>query len=155
MTNYRSVSDPLVMAVADTAPGMTNYARLVIEEIFDEAFESSQHGKRSTRNKGCTGPLCMKALRDSARARARMQALLYGGPTKHSSRSRDYIKADAELHRIQTAYEETYSMWRMQELEKAHTLLLIRHVTRNWKWGSWESVPATICQYAERFGIAA
>jgi hypothetical protein len=43
------------------------HRRIVIEvmsELADQRFAGKVHGKRSTRNTGCTGPLCKKALRD-------------------------------------------------------------------------------------------
>lgn len=46
------------------------HIRVVVEvmaELSDPSFATRTHGKRSTRNAGCTGPLCKKALRDEAR----------------------------------------------------------------------------------------
>jgi hypothetical protein len=40
----------------------------VAQEVANQDF-ASRHGTRATKNKGCTGPLCRKALRDD----------LYGG----------------------------------------------------------------------------
>jgi hypothetical protein len=36
-------------------------------ELANKQFVGKIHGRRSTRNAGCTGPLCKKALRDHGR----------------------------------------------------------------------------------------
>ncbi len=46
----------------------------IMNEIRDTRFIGRTHGKRATRNYGCTGPMCKKVLRDTKRARSAMQA---------------------------------------------------------------------------------
>lgn len=55
-------------------------------EIANPEYSGRTHGKPATRNAGCTGPLCKKALRDRMRPEMRR---LHGYTAERRSRVRD------------------------------------------------------------------
>lgn len=59
---------------------------LVKSELADPGYSGRTHGRRATRNAGCTGPLCKKALRDEMRE---IQKRLYGYKRTRTSRVRE------------------------------------------------------------------
>lgn len=150
-----AINDPLVWQVAISPADMRAVSMSVVAELSDPDYCNAEHGKRSTRNLGCTGPLCMKALRDWARDRARTKAAMAKTRTKHSSRSQDYIEADMHLDKIHKAYLESRASWLDGSLDPFHTILLLDHETGSWREVNWSFVPVTIYTYATSKGIAA
>ncbi len=78
----------------------------LIKEINDENYLDLRHGERHTRNKGCTGPMCQKAVRDwnaTYRRRTNQQA---GRATRTYSRSARRIAVDVILDRVKRQYDK-------------------------------------------------
>jgi hypothetical protein len=72
----------------------------VMRELIDPKYEGVCHGKRTTSNAGCRGPLCRKAERDNKREQRQAYDRAHGIERKEYKRSPERIKLDEELNRI-------------------------------------------------------
>jgi len=117
---------PPVLAEQDT-PGYTRYEPVdawvygddfyVIVEVAQETADprfTSRHGTRATKNRGCSGPLCRKALRDS----------LYGG-----AKSAQLIRLEELLNRLQAAHDTEYFSSLTNEEKSKLSEALSKYVT--------------------------
>ncbi len=85
----------------------------IMNEINDTEYLDYVHGKRHTRNKGCTGPLCQKVLRDWRRTYRHRLNEETGRTTRPHARSGRYVEMDRILTDVQRAYNEA--------IDTAHT----------------------------------
>lgn len=77
-------------------------------ELGDERYKMFRHGDRHTRNKGCTGPLCTKALRDWQRERTRTRNAMKGKHTRKYKMKNIYVEINPILHGIKEAYDADF-----------------------------------------------
>lgn len=80
----------------------------VIHEIEDYRYRDLRHGTRHTRNQGCTGPLCKKALRDWQRERAAAAHALAGTIPRTYRRSIRLVSMDTVLAPIKAAHDKEF-----------------------------------------------
>lgn len=80
----------------------------VHQELGDERYRDLRHGTRHTRNQGCTGPLCKKALRDWQRERAAAAHALAGTIPRTYRRSIRLVSMDTVLAPIKAAHDKEF-----------------------------------------------
>jgi hypothetical protein len=95
-------------------------------EISDPDYLGYRHGERHTRNKGCTGPLCKKALRDWQRARVLARHAAYGTtPRGPYARSSELVHIDTLLEPVKAAHDKEFASRRpitSEELQAAELI---------------------------------
>lgn len=94
MSGFPSEHDSLILAV--------------YQEINNPDYLDLRHGARHTRNKGCTGPLCQKAVRDQRLQYRRTTNQQAGRTTRRQARSPKYVAMDPVLETIKLAYDEVF-----------------------------------------------
>lgn len=96
------------------------------EEIADPDYINLKHGERHTRNKGCVGPLCRKALRDAQRARVMARHAERGTvPRGPYARSSELVYVDALLVPVKAAHDKEFATRReitSEELQAAELI---------------------------------
>lgn len=94
-------------------------------EISDPDYLNYRHGTRHTRNKGCVGPLCRKALRDWQRDRLARSHAERGTIPRPHARSKEMVRVDALLGPIKAAHDKEYDSRRLytsEELQAAELM---------------------------------
>jgi hypothetical protein len=72
------------------------FVKEIRAELADPPFKGCSHGRRATRNRGCTGPLCAFALRLSQQNQRARRVMESGG-------IRTYARDEAYIHKDQIA----------------------------------------------------
>lgn len=82
---------------------MDDLKKQIQKELLDEKYFRFTHGRRSTNDEGCKGPLCKKAGRDRARNRDRKKSL----ELERQQRIKYYIPSEEDIFidKIQQIYE--------------------------------------------------
>jgi hypothetical protein len=80
----------------------------VVNEVDDPEFRHLRHGERHTRNQGCTGPLCQKALRDWQRDRTAARHAERGTTPRPHRRSREMVRVDEILVPVKAAHDAEF-----------------------------------------------
>lgn len=78
------------------------------DELNDPRYMDLRHGARHTRNMGCTGPLCKKAMRDWQRERTAQWHARRGTTPRPYRRSIDLVHVDETLVPIKAAYDKLF-----------------------------------------------
>jgi hypothetical protein len=94
-------------------------------EISDPDYLGYRHGERHTRNKGCTGPLCKKALRDWQRNRLAQTHEARGTTYRPYRRSKDMVHVDALLEPVKAAHDKEFDSRRPVTSEELQAAELI------------------------------
>lgn len=98
-------------AISDMPHSTLGEVNLIVElcmEVNDPEFASQRHGQRHTRNLGCKGPLCQKALRDWQRERLLRMHEERGTIPRPYRRSRDMVRVDETLAPVKAAFDKLY-----------------------------------------------
>jgi hypothetical protein len=101
-------------------------------ELIDDDYNGMAHGRRHTRNMGCDGPLCRKALRDWQRQRTLERNARVGKETRVYARDFVYVLVDQQLKDIQEAYDKTLLMWKGNVVTEETTLAFISECMKTW-----------------------
>lgn len=80
----------------------------IVHEVEDYRYRNLRHGSRHTRNQGCTGPLCKKALRDWQRERAAQAHAAAGTIPRTYRRSSRLVAVDAVLAPVKAAHDKEF-----------------------------------------------
>jgi hypothetical protein len=119
-------------AFTSTPIEMREVAIAVAEEIVEPGFDGMLHGRRNTRNRGCKGPLCQKALRDWQRNRTVERNAQRGKETRTYSRDFQYVAVDEILGVFQKSYEVTRQSWIGDMAIEIKTLLELNDIMKSW-----------------------
>lgn len=140
--------DPLSHEINHTMlPKERTVAVAVMLELVEAAYDGMAHGRRHTRNRGCDGPLCRKALRDWQRKRTIEQNARIGKETREYTRDLVYVLVDQQLADIQNAYDKAFSMWKSGVVREETTLAFIGKCMKT--WDNLESVDMSYIPDAE------
>jgi len=125
--------DPLSHEINHTVlPKERTVAVAVMLELVEAKYDGMAHGRRHTRNRGCDGPLCRKALRDWQRQRTLEQNARVGRETREYTRDLMSVLVDQQLTDIQNAYDKAFTMWKGGVVSEETTLAFISECMKTW-----------------------